>query len=66
MCLLTLYNIYSSGITLNIVILSIGWIKNDTQSGFDYVNGSKMIELIFIHHPIKIRLFRSSAVLSTQ
>jgi len=56
----------SSATTLDIVILSACGIKNDTQSGFDYVNFSKMIELTFIHHPIKIRLFRSSAVLSTQ
>lgn len=44
----TLSHIYSSGITLDIVILNAGGIKNDTQSGFDYVNFSEIIELNFL------------------
>jgi NADP-dependent 3-hydroxy acid dehydrogenase YdfG len=43
-----LLNIYSSGITLDIVILNAGGIKNDTQNGLDYVNFSKIIELNFL------------------
>jgi NADP-dependent 3-hydroxy acid dehydrogenase YdfG len=44
----TLSHIYSSGITLDIVILNAGGIKNDTRSGFDYVNFSEIIELNFL------------------
>ncbi|HIE00388.1 MAG TPA: SDR family NAD(P)-dependent oxidoreductase [Thiotrichaceae bacterium] len=44
----TLSHIYSSGITLDIVILNAGGITNDTQNGFDYVNFSKIIELNFL------------------
>jgi len=44
----TLSHIYSSGMTLDIVILNAGGITNDTHSGLDYVNFSKIIELNFL------------------
>jgi NADP-dependent 3-hydroxy acid dehydrogenase YdfG len=44
----TLSHIDSSGITLDIVILNAGGITNDTQSGFDYANFAKIIELNFL------------------
>jgi len=44
----TLSDIYSSGITLDIVILNAGGIANDTQEGLDYANFAKIIELNFL------------------
>jgi hypothetical protein len=42
------------------------WDGDKRKVSFDCVNFKKIIELTFIHHPIKIRLFRSSVVLSAQ